>query len=394
MNFLFIYVNNSIMDIPMVLQDMGHAVTVLDHHPFDPLDLRAEEPLRPVEEALCTQSFDYVITYLFVPVISDLCEKYRTPYIAWVYDSPLVSVFHDSVLNSVNRIFLFDNAFYDRLVQIRIPHVYYMPLAANTGRIQALDMTEEDRERFSCDISFVGSLYEQNDYNHLAPYLPPEIILPINRYLVHNLCNWSTVRSWPLLPEICVNYLTEKNSIDLSAIQSFQLPASMYLGISIECRKLAEMERITALNTLAESFKVDLYTSGQSDQIDILSIHPPVNYYIEQYKVFHFSRINLNLTLPSIETGVPQRVYDILASGGFLLSNYQREFEQLFEIGRDLVVFHDLAELKEQAAYYLAHEEERREIAAHGQQTVTRLYSLKDQLTRMIQICEAEKAGR
>lgn len=391
MNFLFIYVNNSIMDIPMVLPEMGHTVTVLDHHPFDPLNLTAKEPLLPIEAALRTQDFDYVITYLFVPIISDLCEKYRTTYISWIYDSPLVSVFHNSILNSVNRIFLFDRTFYNRLVQIGIPHVHYMPLAANTERIQSLELTEEDRERFSCDISFVGSLYEKNDYNHLAPYLPPEVILPINRYLLHNLCNWSSVRSWPLLPDVCVSYLTEKNSIDLSAIQSFQLPASMYLGISIECRKLAEMERITALNTLAESFKVDLYTSGKSDQIDILSIHPPVNYYIEQYKVFRFSRINLNLTLPSIETGAPQRIYDILAAGGFLLSNYQKEYEDLFELGKDFVAFRDLGELKEQTAYYLAHEQERKEIAAHGQQTVNRLYSLKNQLTRMLQICEAEK---
>jgi spore maturation protein CgeB len=85
---------------------------------------------------------------------------------------------------------------------------------------------------------------------------------------------------------------------------------------------------------------------------------------------------------------VPQRIFDIMAYGGFVLSNYQPEFETLFTPGYDIAVFRDLAELKEQTAYYLSHEKERTEIAVHGYQTVNRLYSYEHQLNEILSICE------
>ena len=200
MNFLFVLVKDSIYDIAFTLKNMGHNVTVMEHHPFDPVDLECSAPLTPIEDALRKNSYDYVITNLYITVLSNLCQKYEVPYIAWIYDSPLISVFHESVFNPVNRIFIFDHTFYNRLQQIGIPHVYYMPLAANTDRINTFVMTDEDEAKYSCDISFVGSLYEKNAYNDLAGVLPPEVTLPMNIYLMQNLCNWHSVREWPLLP--------------------------------------------------------------------------------------------------------------------------------------------------------------------------------------------------
>lgn len=393
MNFLFVLVKDSIYDIPMALEYMGHSVTILEHHPFNPVDTSSLPQLLPVEEALKKGSYDYVITYLYITQLSNLCEKYQVPYIAWIYDSPLISVFHESVFNSMNRIFVFDKAMYDRLLQLDIPHIYYMPLAANTARINALNITAEDESQYSCDISFVGSLYEKNSYNDLMHQLPTEVVVPMNNYLMHNLCNWHEVRNWPILPDIPTAFLTNKSYSDTSAIDKFQMPSNMYLGLVFLSRKLAEMERITALNTLAEQFPVDLYTTGQSEHISNLRVHPPVNYYTALGKVYYFSKINLNFTLPSIETGIPLRIYDIMAYGGFVMSNYQKEFDTLFTPGKDLVVFHDLIELKDLTAYYLAHEDERIRIAAQGYQTVNRYYSYEHQLQKMIAICEELKTA-
>ena len=113
-----------------------------------------------------------------------------------------------------------------------------------------------------------------------------------------------------------------------------------------------------------------------------------MNYYTELGKVYYFSKINLNFTLPSIETGVPQRIFDIMAYGGFVMSNYQAEYDTLFTPRKDLVVFHDLSELKELAAYYLNHEKERITIAANGYRKVNKYYNYETQLKKIISICE------
>lgn len=94
-------------------------------------------------------------------------------------------------------------------------------------------------------------------------------------------------------------------------LSDFELPASLYLGNVTLVRKLGEMERIVCLNTLAENHTIDLYTTSHSPFIDSLNVHPALNYYVELGKAYYYSKINLNITLPSIETGVPQRIYDI-----------------------------------------------------------------------------------
>ena len=388
MNFLFVFSEGSIFDLPLVLENMGHTVTIIDQCPFRVIDLEYTAPLAFVEAALLKQKYDYVISYDYITMVSDLCQRHNIPYISWIYDSPMATLFHDSIFNSVNRIFIFDYTLYERLCKIGIPHVYYMPLAANITRINTFGMSSEDREKYSCDISFVGSLYENNAYNEVRNRLPVEISVPITKYLMQNLCNWHNVRPWPILSDECSKYLINELHTDTTAINRFQIPRNMYLGLVFQAKKLAEMERITVLNTLAEQFSVDLYTGSKSDQIGILNVHPPVNYYTELGKVYHFSKINLNITLPSIESGIPLRIFDIMAYGGFVLSNYQQDFDRVFTPGKDLVVFHDLEEAKEQAAYYLSHEEERLKIAAHGYQTVNKYYSYQHQIQKILSICE------
>ena len=387
MYFLFISVKNSIYDMAFVLESMGHKLTVIDNYEFDPLNVHPVDELQIVETHLSTHKYDYVISYLYVTTISDLCQKYRTPYISWVYDSPLVSLFHKSVFNPVNRIFIFDHSFYERMIQIGIPHVYYMPLATNIDRSNSLVLTDEDAAKYTCDISFIGSLYEENSYQSITQVFPDECVISLNHYLYKNLCNWHNVRLWPSLPENCMEYL-KNTDFSHHNLSDFELPASLYLGNVTLVRKLGEMERIVCLNTLAENHTIDLYTTSHSPFIDSLNVHPALSYYVELGKAYYYSKINLNITLPSIETGVPQRIYDIMAYGGFVLSNYQTEMDTLFTPGKDIAVFRDLAELKEAADYYLNHERERLEIALAGCKKVTNLYSYQNRLSEILNICE------
>ena len=86
--------------------------------------------------------------------------------------------------------------------------------------------------------------------------------------------------------------------------------------------------------------------------------------------MFHLSKINLNISSRSIESGIPQRVWDIMAVGGFCLTNYQPELEEYFVIGEDLDVYHDLDELMDKVMYYLQNDKLRIRIAINGYKKV------------------------
>lgn len=363
MNFLFVQTAKSTLDIPWTLLELGHTVETIEHFAFDPLAENLEG-YNALEAKIKSSPFDFVITYLFFPTISDICFSYKIPYISWTYDSPLISLFHKSILHPTNYIFLFDKSEFEYFKQFQVPHLYYLPMGTNISRTGALSITKEDEQKFSCDVSFVGNLYENNTYNYIIQSFPEPLALELKTYLMENLCKWDTKRTWPRLSASVVDFMVQNfNSNDW---RTFDIDLDLYLGLLVLTRKLGEMERLTILNTLSENYCVELYTNSQSPFLENIHTHSAVTYETDMNKIFYLSKINLNITLPSIETGLPQRIFDIMGCGGFVLTNYQEEIPSLFEIGKDIEVFHDLTELKEKTNYYLTHEKERLAIAMNG----------------------------
>lgn len=387
MNFLIIRAKNSSYDILWTLLEMGEQVSAYDAAEFDPL-APVKEAFEQLDCYLSEHSFDCLISYLFIPEISDLCEKHHCKYIGWVYDSPLVSLFHPAVKNPCNYLFIFDRAEYEHLKQYQVPHLYYLPLGVNISRTGALEITPEDEQRFTHDISFIGSLYENNSYNSFINYFPEEVSTELKLYLVRNLCNWNEPKPWPRVSQRVTDFMCR--TLHADSWKHYDMDMDLFLGLLLLSRKLAEMDRITVLNTLGQKFDVDLYTKSNSSFMENVHVHKGVDYYSEMNKIFYLSRINLNITLPSIETGLPQRILDIMGSGGFVMTNYQQEIDDYFIIGKEIEVFHDLDELMKKTAYYLSHEKERLQIAMNGYRKVRERFSYVHQTKEILRIVEED----
>ena len=100
--------------------------------------------------------------------------------------------------------------------------------------------------------------------------------------------------------------------------------------------------------------------------------------------IFNQSKINLNITTKTIQSGISQRVFDVLACGGFLISNYQEELFEFFTPGKDLEIFTDLEDLHEKIDFYLSHEAARKEIALCGYDTVTKNHSVAARINQIL----------
>ena len=86
----------------------------------------------------------------------------------------------------------------------------------------------------------------------------------------------------------------------------------------------------------------------------------------------------------SIKTGIPLRVWDILGSGGFALTNYQSEFDGIFQAGDTLEIFEDKEELLEKATFYLEHDGIRNKIARQGLELVTKEHNYTVRINQML----------
>lgn len=87
----------------------------------------------------------------------------------------------------------------------------------------------------------------------------------------------------------------------------------------------------------------------------------------EHARVVSQSKINLNFCTSE---GASDRVYKVMAAGGFLLSNDWKNRKNYLTDGKDCVIFHDMEDLNNKIDYYLKNEKERNIIAQSGYNTV------------------------
>lgn len=344
-----------------------------------------------VAEWILSHPLSFVFTVNFFPAISYTCNHFKVPYVCWSVDSPVPELFSNALKNEYNRIFLFDKAQYDFFAPVNPSCIHYLPLATNVKRWEQviLSMTEEDYRQYGSDVSFVGSLYtEKCKYDTLVSsgklsdytrgFVDGLIESQLHVYGYNFIMDNLTDR---VVSEIASADPQFYHGTDTFMDTDRYLVAHQYIGM-----KLAAVERQRTLAALAEHFSVNLYTRSDASTLPKVHNRGGASTLTEMPKVFQASKINLNMTMRPIETGLSLRVWDVLGCGGFLLTNYQAELPSYFEIGKDLDAYESLPELSEKVQYYLTHEEERIEIAIHGYEKTARLHSYENRLAEMMQM--------
>lgn len=385
MNILF-YRYNSICepDVIAVMKRLGHTVTEITEEMRNK-KLGARGQMNLVSAALKKQESQMVFSINFFPVVSEVCNIFHIPYVCWIVDSPVMELYSHSVRNRWNRIFLFDYALYEEFRPENPKGIFYLPLGADYARLDPLleNITKKDKEKYAAEVSFIGSLYtEKCPYNRLKEeswmkgYLDGVIQAQLKVYGYNFLEECITDEILQQFKEKVPFYqFPEKaNHNDRAAM------AHLYLG-----NKVTEQERLQLLKRVSEEFSLDLYTASDFSPLPKANYRGLARSTTEMPKIFRLSKINLNFTSKPIRTGIPLRLWDILGAGGFVLTNYQSEIPEYFEVGKDLDIFASEEELVEKIRYYLEHEEEREEIARNGYQKAKEKYSLELRVKQILQ---------
>jgi hypothetical protein len=264
----------------------------------------------------------FVFTINFFPYISEICERLKVFYLCVSADCPVEEIYDPAIRNSMNRVFLFDRAQYLSVCGENPAGIFHLPLGADVERIEEEIGAFEDFAR-------------DPQYDYDVSFIGP-----------------------------LYNEPTRKP----------------------EDRGTSE-DRISLLNGLAAGLPeagVHLFTRSDTDALTGVHCHGGVKTNAEMPTVFRTSRINLHTTMRGIKTGLPQRVWDILGSGGFLLSDAQEEIPEYLTVGKHLDVYENREEAEDKAGYWLSHEEERRQIARAGYEEVRAHHKVLDRVIAMI----------
>lgn len=376
-------------DIISVLKDLGNTVDLM------PLDIKSHvgfdyEFIDKLKSKIISKYYNLVFTLNYYPTVSEACNQTNANYVSWIYDSPFIKLYSANIVNRCNYIFIFDKFTYNELASKGISTVYYLPLAVNSKRLSQIHISNHDRSNYSSDISFVGSLY--NEDHNLYDRLKDKLIEKKDEYTVGFLeglmQSQLKIYGYNLL-ENCISddILTHMENAMKYQIESDSFATTRYVYANyFLCRKITSMERIEILTTISQHFNTSLFTFNPNVKVGKVINKGPVDFYFDMPKVFQLSKINLNITLKSIKTGIPLRAMDIMGAGGFLLSNYQEDFFDSFEPDKDFVFYSSTDELMDKADYYLKHEEERKAIAINGFNKVSSNHNYTVKIKSMLEI--------
>ena len=387
MNILF-YRYGSICepDIIASFKHLGFNITEDTREVYNK-QLLPSDCIKGLNELLKQDTYSFIFSINFFPSVSDVCNIWGIPYLCLIVDSPVLELFSTSLANPCNKVFLFDRQLYNDFHHINPDGIFHIPLATNVrdNYATATMASAADRTRFSSDISFIGSLYSEKClYNQIT--LPEKMRGYVDGLIEAQLLvyGYNFIEEC-VTPELIEAFCKVRPEL-INFPDSMKVDTKAVIAQHIISVKVAEQERLRYLKVLSEHFNVDLYTGSDTSSMPLIHNRGFAKTNTEMPIIFHQSKINLNLTAKSIRSGLSLRIFDVLGCEGFLITNYQAELPEHFNIGEDLEAYTSLDDLMGKCEYYLLHDKERQEIAHNGFEKVKKYHTYDIRLTQMLEI--------
>ena len=124
------------IDIIATFQSIGHQVDVIEQE-LESYD-EDESFAARLHGILQQKNYDFVFTVNYFAVISGVCQQTGIKYVSWSCDSPLLSMYHKNVFLDCNYFFLFDKTNYLEFKGMGVKHIWHLPLAVDTNRLDEL----------------------------------------------------------------------------------------------------------------------------------------------------------------------------------------------------------------------------------------------------------------
>jgi len=142
-------------------------------------------------------------------------------------------------------------------------------------------------------------------------------------------------------------------------------PVSFIGGVSPLHKK-----RIEFINTIYKKIDIDIWGYGKQHLESGLPVnmrHHGEIWGLDMFKILKKSKITLNLHVDAAaDYAGNMRLFESTGCGALLITDYKRNLNELFEIGKEVIAYRSSEECAELVKYFLNHPEEAKKIAAAG----------------------------
>jgi spore maturation protein CgeB len=144
--------------------------------------------------------------------------------------------------------------------------------------------------------------------------------------------------------------------------------------------------RLEVVKFLSKKYKNSFYVYGNKKWRSYIS---ESNYKghvspCEESYIYKNAKIVICMNHFNREEYTSGRLYRAISAGAFCLVHYYKGIEKEFEIGKNIVVWHDVGELRVLIDYYIDNEQERKDISNSGKNMVTSEYNWNKRIKNLL----------
>ena len=130
-------------------------------------------------------------------------------------------------------------------------------------------------------------------------------------------------------------------------------------------------------------------TPGLPDKSAITRHRHEAAWGLEMYEVLHRSSMTLNHHIDVAEAYAGNlRLFEATGVGTLLVTDWKKNIHEMFEPGKEVVTYRTPEECVELVRYYLDHDDERRAIAAAGQQRTLRDHTYHQRMQELVSLVQ------
>lgn len=313
-------------------------------------------------------------------VLMDLLARLQLPLASWFVDNPhLIIHLYTRCVSPWTTLFTWDSDNIPSLQAAGFEHIYYLPLGTDPDRFHP-SKGAAATAAWKAELSFVGNSMVYKVGGRLKNGRFPRALL-LTFHAVSREFMQSDQRSVAdflknYRPDTYAQYLTLPDNEAKLAYETAVTWQATRLYRNGCVRRLLPLRPLIVGDA---GWKVEFRHEAQQPRyMDALS------YYNDLPLFYPQSVINFNCTSKQMKGAVNQRVFDVPATGSFVLTDWREQMDQLFE-PHEMACYRDPDEAPDMVRHYLSHPQERQRIVQAARQRVLACHTWQHRLQTMLE---------
>lgn len=311
-------------------------------------------------------------------VVMDLLGRMELPLASWFVDNPhLIIHLYEKCVSPWTTLFTWDEDNLPSLHAAGFEHVRYLPLGTDPDRFHP--SRKNARKEWRAPLSFVGNSMLYKVGGRLkSGHFPRALLLPFKQ--AAQAFADSDERSVATflrrnMPDVWQNYLALDDNERKLAYETALTWQATRLYRNDCVRRLLPFHPLIAGDP---GWKTEF--RHEKDQPRYMG---ELSYYDQLPTFYTQSDINFNCTSKQMKGAVNQRVFDVPAAGGFVLTDWRPQMDNLFEAD-EMACYRHPDEIPDLVRHYQQNPRERRKMTEKARKRVLASHKWEDRLRDML----------